>query len=282
MPSSGEDRRAVGDARLESVKSVPSGAEDDVARREVGAGIVERDAHDAARAASRGDVHDARIVARSTTTTPSAGTSATTLRKASTTAVEVRIEVRVIELDVADEEVPRLVVQELRAAVEERRVVLVALEHEVRPGAPPIAAAEVLHLAADEEARVAARVEQQPGRQRRGRRLAVRAGDDDGGLSRQQVLPHRLRQREDGQAPARRLGRLDVVAERGVPDDDGVAVRRHVLGARTPCATGIPRRLEDGRHGRVEGAVAAGDAVALLERGGPPAGTMAVPPMGTK
>src|SRR6266508_4324361 len=107
---------------------------------------------------------------------------------------KIRIEVRVIEFDVADEEVPGLVVEKLRSAVEEGGVVLVPLEHEVRPSSPSISAGKVFHLAADQEARVAAGIQEQPGEKSRGGRLAVSARDDDGDFSRKKVLAHSLRQ----------------------------------------------------------------------------------------
>ena len=177
-----------------------------------------------------------------TTTTPSVGHERHDLAERVEHRREVGVEIGMIELDVADEEVLRLVVQELGAAVEERRVVLVAFEHEVGPGAAAITPAEILHLAADEEARIPSGVEEQPRRQRRGRRLAVGPRDDDRGLPRQQVLAHRLWQREDRQARGATASAASTLSrERRVPDDDHVAVGRDVLGGE-PAATGIPRR----------------------------------------
>jgi hypothetical protein len=180
---------------------------------------------------------------------------------------EVREEVGVVVLDVADEEVPGLVVEEFGAAVEESRVVLVALEDEVGALSAPVSAAEVLHLAAHQKARLPPRIEQKPGRQGRGRRLAVRAGDDDRGPAGQQVPPDGLWQGEDGKAAARGLGRLDVVAQGRIADDDGVAVGRDVLGRET-LRDRDAELLDQGGHGRVERAVAARNAVAFLEQEG--------------
>ena len=165
-----------------------------------------------------------------------------------------------VVLDVADEEVPRLIVQKLRPAVEEGGVVFVSLEDEVRPRAAPVAPAEVAHLAPDEESGIPSRVEKQPGRQGRRRRLAVGAGDDDGNLVRQQILAHGLRQGKDGDASPRRFGGLDVVARRRVPDDDRVAVRRDVLGGKALEYRDL-ERFEQGRHRRIKIEVASGDPV---------------------
>ena len=71
--------------------------------------------------------------------------------------VEVRIDVRVIELDVVDDGDVGQVLQELRRLVEERAVVLVALDHEVASLPDAVARpvlAEVAGDAADEHARI--------------------------------------------------------------------------------------------------------------------------------
>src|SRR5207237_9333019 len=65
--------------------------------------------------------------------------------------VEVRVDVRVVELDVADDGDLWQVVHELRPLVEVGRVVLVALDDEVVALGRAEAGAEVLHDAADEE-----------------------------------------------------------------------------------------------------------------------------------
>src|SRR5262252_1032239 len=93
-----------------------------------------------------------------------------------------------------------LVVQELGSAVEERRVVFVPLEDEVAAGSSAVPAAEVHHLAADQETGIPARIEEEPGEKGGRRRLTMRSRDHDGGLAGQQVLLHRLWQREDRKA----------------------------------------------------------------------------------
>ncbi len=254
-----------GKARLEERELGPLRPERDVAGREVGAGVVERDANDR-RARFLRDVDDARIVGVHDDGAVF-GDEADDLSEGLDHRRKIGVEVGVVELDVADEEVPGLVVEELGPAVEERRVVLVALEDEVRAAPAPVAPAEVLHLPADDEARVSPGVEQEPGGQGRGRRLAVRPGDDDRGLPGQQMFPDRLWQGEDRQAAAGRLGRLDVVAESGVADDDHVAVGGDVARCEA-LRDGDAEPLEGRRHGRVEGPVAPGDAVALLQQQG--------------
>ena len=173
-----------------------------------------------------------------------------------------------VVLDVADEEMPRLVVEKLRPAVEERRVVLVPLQDERGAGAPPIAAPQVLHLSTDQEPGVAPGVEQQPGGQRRSRGLAVGPRHHDRGLLRQEVLPDGLWHREDGDLPPVRLGGLDVVAERGVPHDDAVAAGGHVFGRKPPRDRNL-EGVEQRGHRRIQVECASRDAVPLLgeERG---------------
>ena len=93
--------------------------------------------------------------------------------------LEVGIDVGVVVLDVVDDGDVGQVFEELGGLVEERAVVLVPFDDELAAAADPVAAAEVLGDAADEHARVGAAMRQQPAGQRRGGRLAVRAGNDD-------------------------------------------------------------------------------------------------------
>ena len=64
--------------------------------------------------------------------------------------LEVREDVRVVELDAGEDRPLRLVVEELGLLVEEGRVVLVALEHDALPPAELRTAAEVLRHPADQ------------------------------------------------------------------------------------------------------------------------------------
>ncbi len=81
----------------------------------------------------------ARGLSAPTTSRPRRGTRLTSRRNASDHGVEVGVDVRVVELDVVDDGDVRQVLQELRRLVEERAVVLVALDHEVAPLPHPVA-----------------------------------------------------------------------------------------------------------------------------------------------
>ena len=96
--------------------------------------------------------------------------------------VEVGVDVCVIELDVVDDGNIGQILQELGGLVEERAVVLIAFNDEVSSFSEAVARAAVSQVPRDashENARIETAVHQQPACQRRGRRLAVRAGNDD-------------------------------------------------------------------------------------------------------
>src|SRR5205085_1900349 len=112
--------------------------------------------------------------------------------------IEVGVDVRVIELDVVDDGNVGQVLEELRRLVEEGAVVLVALDHEIAAMAHAIAGsalAQVAGDAADEHARVEPAVRQQPAGERRGRRLAMSAGDDNRSGAPQEMFPDCFGQR---------------------------------------------------------------------------------------
>ena len=137
---------------------------------------------------------------------------------------EVGIDIRVIELDVVDDGDVRQVFQELGGLVEECAVVLVPFDHELPAAADAIAALEVLGNAADEHARVGAAVRQQPPRQRRGRGLPVRAGDDDRPGAPEEMIADRLGQRAIPNLPVEDFLELDVATRDGIADDHQVDV----------------------------------------------------------
>ena len=76
--------------------------------------------------------------------------------------VEVGVNIGVVELDVVDDQRVRAVVQELRSLVEERGVVLIALDDELRPVAELEVLIEVERNAAHNHARIAPRRFEQP------------------------------------------------------------------------------------------------------------------------
>ena len=177
---------------------------------------------------------------------------------------EVGVDVGVVELDVADDRHVRQVVDELRPLVEEGAVVLVALDHEVRAAAQPVAAPEVHRHAADQERRVEPGLVEQEGEQAGRRRLAVRAGHDQ----RRAAAAGTPRPASAGQArealPALEHDLdLRVAPRERVADHHEVGVRGHVgLGVRR--ADRDAERLELRGHRRVDVLVGARHLVALL------------------
>ena len=122
--------------------------------------------------------------------------------------VEVRVDVGVIELDVVQQERVRVVVQKLRTFVEERRVVFVAFDDELRPVAELEVLIEIERDPADDHARIASGRFQQPRHQRRRRGLAVRPGHDDRMLPFDEELMDRLGHRRVRQVELQRARRL--------------------------------------------------------------------------
>ena len=110
-------------------------------------------------------------------------------------------DVGVVELEVVQDRGARKVVDELRALVEERRVVLVGLDDEGRRGAEQRGTPEVLRHAAHEEPRIQPRAGQDPGEHRCGRRLAVRSRDGQHVAPAQDVFRQPLRARDERQLP---------------------------------------------------------------------------------
>src|SRR5262249_9669757 len=119
--------------------------------------------------------------------------------------LEIAVNVRVVELDARENRLLGFVVEKLRPLVEKRRVVLVAFEHD--PVAAPLlkSAGEIPRHAADEKARLPSRLREHPSHERRSRRLAVRAGDDQRALRADEKLSQRLRKRDVRRADAQHL-----------------------------------------------------------------------------
>ena len=139
--------------------------------------------------------------------------------------VEVRVDVRVVELDVADDGDFGQVVHELRPLVEVGRVVLVALDDEVVAVRHSKTRPEVLHDAADEETGVQAAPLQHPRRDARRGGLAVRARDDERAAAPDELLLDDLGLRAIDEPPVQSLLDLGVPARECVADDDAVGRR---------------------------------------------------------
>ena len=134
--------------------------------------------------------------------------------------VEVGVDVGVVELDVVDDGDVGQVLQELRRLVEERAVVFVAFDDEVAARADAVARAlrsEIERDAADQHRRIEAAMRQQPPGQRRGRRLAVRAGEDDRSRAPEKLIANGFRQRAVADLPLEHRLELGLPREMALP-----------------------------------------------------------------
>ena len=153
---------------------------------------------------------------------------------------KVRVDIRVVVLDVVDDGDVGQVLEKLGGLVEEGAVVFVALDHELPSAADPVAALEVLGDAADEDARVRAAVRQQPPRQRRRRGLAVRPRNDDRPGAPEKVVADGLGQRTVSNLPIEHFLELGVAARDGVADDHEVDVGVDVFRRCSPARWRFP------------------------------------------
>src|SRR5262249_2146190 len=136
--------------------------------------------------------------------------------------VEVGIDVRVIELDVADNSDIWQVLEELRRFVEKGAVVLVAFDDEFPTLSDTVARAGIAEVARDatnEHAGIDATVRQQPARQRGRRCLAVRTGDDDRARTPQEVLTNGFRKRAVADLSIEDFLELGIAARDRIADD---------------------------------------------------------------
>ena len=173
-----------------------------------------------------------------------------------------------VELEVVDDGDLGQVMDELAALVEEGGVVFVALDDEPLAVGEPRALAEVVRDAADEVAGVQAVVLEDPGQQRGGGGLAVRAGDHQRALAADEELLQQFRQRAVGQLVVQHVLGFRVAARDGVADDHQVGLVRQVLLRVAGDDLDLALRQEGG-HGRIDVLVRAGDLNPFfLHRGG--------------
>ena len=179
---------------------------------------------------------------------------------------QVRVDIRVIELDVVDDGDIRQVLQELRRLVEERAVVFVALDDEVAAAADTVArssVAEIQRNPANEHRGIEAAVRQQPPGQRRRRRLAVRAGDDDRSCAPEESIANRFGQRAVPDFAFEHALELGVAARDRIADDHQIDVRADVI-CRIAGHDADALGLEEVAHRRIDVLVGAADVVAAV------------------
>jgi hypothetical protein len=133
-----------------------------------------------------------------------------------------------------------------RVQVQERRVALVGLRHQVLAGAEPRVGARALEPAADHEGRVLAALGEDRRRQAGGGGLAVRAGHGDGVAEAHQLTEH-LGARHHGNALAQRRHHLGVVVGHRARGDHDVGVADVLRGVTEHDPGAEPRQaLGDG------------------------------------
>jgi hypothetical protein len=142
---------------------------------------------------------------------------------------QVRIDVRVIELQVADDRDVRQVVHELGPLVEEGAVVLVAFHHEVRPPPSPVAPSEVVGDPPDQERGIEAGTFEDEGEEARGRGLAVRARHHQGGSTADELLPQEGGLADHPLLAIEHLLHLGVPAGERVADHHEVGLGGHII-----------------------------------------------------
>ena len=176
---------------------------------------------------------------------------------------EVGEDVRVVELEVVQHGRARPVVDELRALVEERRVVFVGLDREEARRREPRRAVEVHRHAAHEEAGFESGVLQDPREHRGRRRLAVRARDGEHPAVAQHGLGEPLRPGHVREPAIEDRFHQRIAARDDVADDEEVGAESELV--ETPAFDEADAlRLELRAHRRIDVGIAAGDGVAGL------------------
>ena len=176
---------------------------------------------------------------------------------------EVGENVRVIELDIADDGALRQVMNELAALVEKRRVVFIPLDDEPLAVREPRALRQIVREAADEVTRIQPVMLEHPGQQTRGRGLAVRARDDDGAFAANEKLAQQIRQRTKPQLVVEAEFRLRIAARYGVANDHQIGSVRQIMLGET-CYHRDLALGQKGGHGRIHILVGAGDGKSLF------------------
>jgi hypothetical protein len=193
---------------------------------------------------------------------PVAGHHGRSRAKSGQNTIEIGIKVGVVELDRSDGEEMGTVVEELRAAIEERGVVLVPLDDDVRSTPVPESAWIPQRKTTDQRGWILVSLLEDPGEHRRGGGLSVGAGYDQTlqPLSKH-VMGDRFRLRDVGNPSLEDRGHLGVVSRHGVANDDPVDLVGKLLGIEAD-----PHRdfelFEEGAHRRVEAGVDPFDPVA--------------------
>src|SRR5581483_8538686 len=173
------------------------------------------------------------------------------------------VNIRMIVFERSDDQIVRVVVKKLRAAVPERRFVLVPFEDHFRPVAEAVTLAEVFRHSANQERRALSRYMKNPRQHRRRRCLSVRSTDHD------RVLPGKKNLLEDFRhRPVRNLAvecflQLGIAAPNDVPDDDQIGSGMQVRGIERVEECN-PQRFEQSGCGRINSGIGSRYPIAVL------------------
>src|SRR6185312_2569778 len=126
--------------------------------------------------------------------------------------VQIFIYVRMIELDRSQNYSIGKIVQELRAFVEERGIVLVAFKNEILAISQVKAAAKIFRNSANQKGRMRSRVFKNPGEHGRRRSLAVGAGYDQYFFAAQKFIVQKLWQRAKRDALIEHMFEFNIAA----------------------------------------------------------------------
>ena len=170
-----------------------------------------------------------------------------------------------VVLEIVEHRSARPVVNELRALVEERRVVFVRFNHELLTLAQSRRHVEIARYAADQNSRLHPRIFQQPGEDARRRRLAMRTCDGHGPAIGEQVAREPLGPRGVRDAAVEQRFDERIAATHDVADDDDIRIQLQLLGV-VAFDEIDAHRSKLLRHGRINALIRPRDAMAQLTR----------------
>ena len=167
-------------------------------------------------------------------------------------------DVRVVEFEVVQDQRTRVVMDELGSLVEQRRIVLVCLDHEKRGFAEPRGARKIAPDAADQETGFEPGILENPGQHAAGRGLAVGSGDGQHPALLQHVFVQPLRAGGVARTALEDGFELRIAAGDRIADDEYVGIVGQGFGpvAVVQVDTGA---FELGAHRRIDLRVGAGD-----------------------
>jgi len=142
---------------------------------------------------------------------------------------EIGVNVRVIELDVVEDDQFREIMEELAALVGKGGVVLVALQHPERALAVVTTPGEVDRDTPDEPTGLQAAFFQKKGQHGGSGGLAVGAGDDKVPAAVEEPAPEKLRQGDKGDAVGKDGLQFGVSPGNGVPDHGKIRFRGEIF-----------------------------------------------------